>query len=80
MEWSLYERPGQPPEEHLFRRVPEGWVFTTQGLWPVGGGSTYLVNDAQKAELLARLGRWRYGLIFPFLYSFYYRRRRTTIG
>jgi hypothetical protein len=66
MEWSLYEHPRRPPEEALFRRVPEGWVFTTQGLWPVGGGSTYLVNDAQKAELLARLERWSYGLMHPF--------------
>jgi hypothetical protein len=66
MEWSPYERPRRPPEENLFSRVPEGWIFTTQGLRPVGGGSTYLVNDAQKAELLTRLQRWSYGLMHPF--------------
>jgi len=40
----------------LFKRVPGGWAFTTPGLWPVGG-STYLVSDAQKAELVASLKR-----------------------
>src|SRR5580704_373084 len=54
---SIYER---QPEESFFRRAPEGWVFTTPGLWPVGGRWTYLVDDAQKAQLLARLGRWRF--------------------
>jgi hypothetical protein len=57
MTWSIYEH---QPEESFFRRAPEGWVFTTPGLWPVGGRWTYLVDDAQKAQLLARLGRWRF--------------------
>ena len=57
MAWSIYER---QPEESFFRRAPDGWVFTTPGLWPVGGGSTYRVSDAQKTELLARLARWRF--------------------
>jgi hypothetical protein len=48
---SMYER---PPEENLFSRVPEGWIFT------FGGTRSFLVNDAQRAELLARLGRWRF--------------------
>jgi hypothetical protein len=51
MGWSIYER---QPEEDLFRRVPGGWVFTIGGRW------RYLVDDSQKAELLARLGRWRF--------------------
>jgi hypothetical protein len=40
----------------VFKRVPNGWVFTTPGLWPVGG-ATYLVNDAQKAALAESLKR-----------------------
>lgn len=51
MGWPTYER---PPEADLFSRVPEGWIFTLGGTW------SYLVNDAQKAELLARLDRWRF--------------------
>ena len=51
MEWSMYER---PPEEDWCSRVPEGWIFTIGGKW------SYLVNDAQRAELLARLDRWRF--------------------
>jgi hypothetical protein len=51
MEWSMYER---PPEEDLLSRVPEGWIFTIGRKW------SYLVNDAQRAELLARLDRWRF--------------------
>jgi len=51
MGWLSYER---PPEEVLFRRAPEGWIFTIGGKW------SYLANDAQKAELLARLVRWRF--------------------
>jgi hypothetical protein len=57
MAWSVYER---QPEESFFRRAPEGWILTTPGLWPVGGGWTYRVDDAQKTELLARLARWRF--------------------
>jgi hypothetical protein len=51
MGWSMHER---PPEEDLFSRVPEGWIFT------IGGTRSFLVNDAQRAELLARLERWRF--------------------
>jgi len=40
----------------VFKRVPEGWVFTTPGIWPIGGAS-YLVTDAQKAALVERLKR-----------------------
>jgi hypothetical protein len=38
--------------------VPDGWLFTTPILWPVGGRN-YVVNDAQKMDLVERLGRWR---------------------
>jgi hypothetical protein len=50
--------------------VAKGWVFTTSGLWPVGHGSAYLVNDMQKAELLARLERRRFGFVLPFFALF----------
>jgi hypothetical protein len=46
------------PDEELFQRVPDGRLFTTPILWPVGGRK-YLVNDAQKADLVERLTRWR---------------------
>jgi hypothetical protein len=51
MRWPMYER---SPEEDLFSRTPEGWILTIGGKW------SYLVDDAQKAELLARLDRWRF--------------------
>jgi hypothetical protein len=50
MRLRVYDR---QPEEDLFARVSEGWIVTI-------GRRSYLVNDAQKAELLARLGRWRF--------------------
>jgi hypothetical protein len=50
MRFRFYDR---QPEEDLFARVPEGWVITL-------GKRSYLVNDAQKAELLVRLVRWRF--------------------
>jgi hypothetical protein len=46
------------PDEELFQRVPDGWLFTTPILWPVGGRK-YVVNDAQKVDLVERLTRWR---------------------
>lgn len=44
--------------EHLFRRVPEGWLITTPVLWPIGG-RVYLLSEAQKAQLAACLERWQ---------------------
>ncbi len=44
--------------EHLFRRVPEGWLITTPVLWPIGG-RVYLLSEAQKAQLVACLERWQ---------------------
>ena len=46
------------PDEELFQQVPDGWLFTTPLLWPVGGRK-YVVNDSQKADLVERLTRWR---------------------
>jgi hypothetical protein len=62
MKWSIYER---QPEEDAFRQVPEGWIFTIGGPWSYLKWS-YLVNDAQKAELLARIGRWRFAFFVLF--------------
>ena len=46
------------PDEELFQQVPDGWLFTTPILWPVGGRK-YVVNDTQKVDLVERLTRWR---------------------
>jgi hypothetical protein len=40
--------------------MPEGWVFIMPGVWPVGSRWSCLVNDAQKAQLLASLRRSRF--------------------
>jgi len=45
--------------EASFKTVPEGHVFQAPSPWMLARPSYYLVNDTQKAELLARLGRWR---------------------
>jgi hypothetical protein len=47
-------------EEAQFKRVPEGWLFTTANPWVFGPRRTYLVNDAQKPALAARVRRSRY--------------------
>jgi hypothetical protein len=57
MGWLSYD---PAPEEDMFRRVSEGWVFTIGGKW------SYLANDAQKAELLVRLVRGRFVSFLPF--------------
>jgi hypothetical protein len=41
-------------ESYRFTRTPDGWCFTAPMLWPIGG-RVYLVNDAQRGELLRRL-------------------------
>jgi hypothetical protein len=51
--WSVC---GRVREQRLFLHVPEGWIFSVGGRW------SYLVNVAQRAELLARIvriNRWR---------------------
>jgi hypothetical protein len=47
-------------EEAQFKRVPEGWLFATPNPWIVGPRRTYLVNDAQKPAIAARVRRARY--------------------
>jgi hypothetical protein len=43
----------------LFKRVPEGWVFMAPNPWLMGRRPTYLVSEAQRADLgqRVRLGR-----------------------
>jgi hypothetical protein len=51
--WSIFKR---VREQQLFYHVPNGWIFTVGGRW------SYLVNAAQRAELLAQIrgiNRWR---------------------
>jgi len=53
-----------------FTRTDDGWIFTTSGLGvgPRSGRAperSYLVDDRQKAELLARLARRRSALRLP---------------
>jgi hypothetical protein len=45
--------------EASFKLAPEGHVFQAPSPWMLARPRYYLVNDAQKAELLAGLGRWR---------------------
>src|SRR6476661_1962446 len=40
-------------ESALFKRVAGGHVFQAPNPWLFGQGSRYLVNDTQKAQLLA---------------------------
>jgi hypothetical protein len=45
--------------EASFRRVAEGNVFQSPNPWVFARPRYYLVNEAQKAEILAHMGRWR---------------------
>jgi hypothetical protein len=47
-------------EEAQFKRVPEGWLFTTVSPWIFAPRRTYLVSDAQKPAIAARVRRGRY--------------------
>ena len=47
-------------EEAQFKRVPEGWLFTTANPWVFAPRRTYLVSDAQKPAIAARVRRGRY--------------------
>jgi hypothetical protein len=47
-------------EEAQFKKVPEGWLFTTVNPWFFAPRRTYLVNDAEKAPIAARVRRTRY--------------------
>jgi hypothetical protein len=45
--------------EASFKSAPGGHVFQAPSPWMLAWPRYYLVNDAQKAALLAGLGRWR---------------------
>ena len=47
-------------EEVPFKRVPEGWLFTTANPWVYAPRRTYLVSDAQKPAIAARVRRGAY--------------------
>ena len=47
-------------EEAHFKRIPEGWLFTVANPWIVAPRRTYLVNDAQKPAIAARVRLARY--------------------
>jgi hypothetical protein len=47
-------------EEGQFKREPDGWLFTTANPWIFGRRWTYLITDAQKPALAARVRRARY--------------------
>jgi hypothetical protein len=47
-------------EEAQFKRVPEGWLFTTVSPWLLAPRCTYLVSDAQKPAIAERVRRGRY--------------------
>src|SRR5262249_33741125 len=47
-------------EEAQFKRVLEGWLFTTASPWIFAPRRTYLVSDTQKPVLAARVRRARY--------------------
>ena len=44
-------------ERRYFKRLSEGWAYALPGLGSADEKWTYVVNDAQKARLLQRLGR-----------------------
>jgi hypothetical protein len=46
-------------EEAQFKRVPEGWLFTTASPWVFAPRRTYLVREAQKPAIAARVRRGR---------------------
>ena len=47
-------------EECQFKRVPEGWLFTTISPWIFAPHRVYLVSDAQKPAIAERVRRGRY--------------------
>lgn len=47
-------------EEAQFKREPDGWLFTIANPWIFGRRRIYLITDAQKPALAARVRRARY--------------------
>ncbi len=56
-----YER----ANEASFKAVDGGHVFQAPSPWVFARPSYYLVNDAEKAQIFAHLGRWRLLLLLP---------------
>ncbi len=48
---------GEPNQAHLFKQVPEGWLFRSPNRWVFGHANHYLVTEAQKSEIEALLPR-----------------------
>lgn len=46
-------------EEGQFERVPEGWIFVSWNPWIVGPRWSYLVSEAQKPAVAARIRQCR---------------------
>lgn len=56
--------------EVSFRPVADGYVFQSPNPWIFARPCYYLVNEAQKKEIVALLGRWRLLLITIMLFVF----------
>ena len=53
--------------EASFKPTSDGYVFQAPSPWAFARPRYYLVNEAQKAQLLAGLGRWRLTLLIASL-------------
>jgi hypothetical protein len=56
--------------EASFKTVAEGYVFQSPHPWIFARPRYYLVDHTQKAEILARLGRWRLLMLISVLTIF----------
>lgn len=55
--WFPFDR----MEEMSFKRVPEGWIYRAPNPWLFGPMRYYLVNEAQKSQIVGphrRMWRW----------------------
>lgn len=50
-------------EEAVFKPVPEGWLYKAYNPWVFGLSLTYLVTEAQKPAIAARIRMSRYATI-----------------
>jgi hypothetical protein len=57
-------------EEALFKRVGDGWIFSAPNPWTFGRRHSYLVDDAQKADLGMQVRRGRYFRILALIPMF----------
>jgi hypothetical protein len=52
-------------EEMSFKRVPEGWVYRAPNPWLFGPTRYYLVNEAQKSQIVGpHRGMWQWLFLF----------------